>query len=228
MPENFEMTYNVDIVFCIDTTGSMGPVLEQVKKNALNFYNDITNTMNHQKKNISSLRARVVAFRDYKADRDKAMLVTDFFNLPSDNFNFEKCVGSLSPAGGGDEPEDGLEALAYAMKSDWDDAGMKKRHIIVVYSDASTHELGFGKSVTNYPANMPADFAELTAWWGDPQIPGMMNQSAKRLLLFTPDCPYWKDISDNWDKVVHFPSRAGEGLGDQDYGTILNAIYNSI
>ena len=36
-----KMTYNVDMCFCIDATGSMGPVINTVKQNALSFYKDV-------------------------------------------------------------------------------------------------------------------------------------------------------------------------------------------
>ena len=113
---DYQMNYNVDMVFCIDTTGSMYPVLNMVKQNALNFYNDVTKVMTEKAKKIHQLRVRVVAYRDYLADGNTAMRVTDFFNLPEQSAEFEQCVRSLEADGGGDEPEDGLEALAYAMK----------------------------------------------------------------------------------------------------------------
>ena len=37
MASNYQITYNVDMVFCIDCTGSMGNIIEMVKKNALNY-----------------------------------------------------------------------------------------------------------------------------------------------------------------------------------------------
>ena len=40
-----KMTYNVDMCFCIDATGSMGPVINKVKENALSFYRDVTREM---------------------------------------------------------------------------------------------------------------------------------------------------------------------------------------
>lgn len=228
---NFQFTYNVDMVFVIDATGSMGNVIDMVKNNALNFYNDMCAEMIKKNKNVSQLRVRVVAFRDYVADGDEAMLVTDFFNLPEMAEDFERCVKSLTAKGGGDEPEDGLEALAYAIKSKWslpDNKTTKARHVIVVWSDASTHELGYGKGEANYPKNMAKDIGELTAWWGDKQNPGYMDQKSKRLLLYTPEENGWSYISDNWDNVIHFPSIAGEGLEEHDYSEIINTIACSI
>ena len=116
MTDFMTMKYNVDMVFCIDATGSMSPVLETVKQNALNFYDDVTKVMNEKQKSIDRLRIRVIAFRDYLADGDRAMFATNFFDLPAQAREFETCIKSISAKGGGDEPEDALEALAYAIK----------------------------------------------------------------------------------------------------------------
>lgn len=228
MNNNYKITYNVDMVFCIDSTGSMGGVISMVKNNALNFYTDVMTAMEKKCKNIDKLRVRVVAFRDYIADGDDAMMVTDFFNLPTQSEDFEKCVRSIEADGGGDTPEDGLEALGYAIKSKWDTEGMKKRQVIVVWTDAPTHELGYGKTAPNYPSKMAKNFDELTSWWGDCQNGGFINQSAKRLLLFAPNEMHWSTISDTWDNVIHVPSIAGKGLKEIDYTQVIDSISNTI
>ena len=228
MNNNYKITYNVDMVFCIDATGSMGGVIDMVKNNALHFYSDVSDAMAKKSKTIDKLRVRIVAFRDYVADGDDAMLVTDFFNLPEQTEDFEKCVRSIEAFGGGDDPEDGLEALGYAIKSKWNEEGIKRRQVVVVWTDATTHELGYGKKADNYPSKMAKDFDELTTWWGDRQNKGFINQNAKRLLLFAPNGPYWSTISDTWDNVIHFPSVAGEGLEEFDYAQIIDSISNTI
>ena len=43
--EGYKLTYHVDMVFCIDATGSMRHVLDLVKQNALNLYRDIVAEM---------------------------------------------------------------------------------------------------------------------------------------------------------------------------------------
>jgi len=228
MASNYQLTYNVDMVFCIDCTGSMENIIEIVKNNALNFYQDVTGVMEQKHKHISQLRVRVVAFRDYIADKEKAMMVTDFFKLPQEAVDFERCVRSLRAEGGGDDPEDGLEALAYAMKSNWDKEGVKRRQVIVVWTDAATHPLGYGKNSGYYPNGMANDIRELSAWWGGAQQTGFMDNNAKRLLLFAPDAPDWNIISQNWENVLHFPSEAGNGLANLEYEEIINTISNSI
>lgn len=228
MASNYKITYSVDMVFCIDATGSMGGVIEMVKNNALHFYNDVTKAMSAKGKTIDKLRVRIVAFRDYVADGEDAMLETDFFNLPEESADFEACIKSIEAFGGGDDPEDGLEALGYAIKSDWNTEGMKKRQVIVVWTDATTHELGFGSRMPNYPEGMARDFNELTHWWGDAQNRGFIDQKAKRLLLFAPEGPRWTTISETWDNVMYFPSVAGDGLDEYSYEQILAAISNTI
>ena len=228
MASNYKLTYNVDMVFCIDCTGSMDNIIDIVKNNALNFYQDVTTTMEKKNKHITQLRVRVVAFRDYLADGKDAMLVTNFFRLPEEAADFEKCVRSLQADGDGDDPEDGLEALAYAIKSKWDTEGMKKRQVIVVWTDAATHKLGYGAKSEFYPKGMARDMNELSAWWGGAQQKGFIDNNAKRLLLFAPDLPDWNIISQNWDNVLHFPSTAGDGLSDLEYSQIIDTISNTI
>lgn len=228
MGSNYKIKYNVDMVFCIDTTGSMDNIIEIVCNNALNLYQDVRRCMEQKGKHVDILRVRIVAYRDYLADGAEAMLVTNFFTLPQEAEELRKCVGCLVAKGGGDDPEDGLEALAYAIKSKWNTENAKKRHVIVLWTDDDTHDLGFGKSSPFYPKGMASDIRELTEWWGDSDKPGYMDQEAKRLILFAPDMKGWKQISDNWDKVLHYPSEAGDGLKDVEYSQIISAIAQTV
>lgn len=228
MGSNYKMKYNVDIVFVIDATGSMGDLIDIVKKNALNLHKDIETMMGQKGKIIQDLRIKIITFRDYLADGDNAMLKTDFFNLPEDTEIFNETISSITAFGGGDDPEDGLEALAYAIRSKWNTEGLKKRQLIVVWSDAPAHELGFGKSADNYPKKMAKDFNELTQWWGDKDNKGYMDYNSKRLILFTPDLPWWNEIRNSWDNVIHYMSEAGKGLEEVNYKQIIDAIAYSI
>ena len=228
MGSNYKIKYNVDMVFCIDVTGSMDNIIEIVQNNALNLYQDVKACMERKGKHIDKLRVRIIAYRDYLADDSDAMLVTNFFTLPQEADNLKKCVNSLVAKGGGDDPEDGFEALAYAIKSKWNSDSGKKRHVIVLWTDDDAHDLGYGKGSDYYPKGMAADFCELTAWWGDTYEPGFMDQEAKRLILFAPDMPGWKKVSDSWDKVLHYPSEAGNGLKDVEYSQIISVISQTI
>ena len=227
-PDRFKIKYNVDMVFCIDVTGSMDNLISIVQNNALNLYRDVRVCMEEKGKHIDTLRVRIVAFRDYLADGADAMLTTNFFTLPRDADDLRECVNGLIARGGGDDPEDGYEALAYAIRSKWNTKGTKRRHIIALWTDDDAHDLGFGKSSVYYPKGMAKDVRELTAWWGNDSDPGYMDQEAKRLILFAPDMPHWQVISQNWEKVLHYPSEAGNGLKEKEYKQIISIIAQTI
>ena len=108
MGSNYSLKYNVDIVMCIDATGSMDGILDTVKCNALNFYGDLVNAMRKKGKQVNDLRIKVIAFRDYIADGEGAMLATDFFQMPAEQGEFRNLVNTVRAFGGGDEPEDGV------------------------------------------------------------------------------------------------------------------------
>jgi hypothetical protein len=76
------LQYAVDIVFCIDVTGSMNPVLDAVKANALRFYDDVQTNLTEKGKQVDQLRVRVVAFRDFTADAGNARLLRPVRQLP--------------------------------------------------------------------------------------------------------------------------------------------------
>jgi von Willebrand factor type A domain len=220
------LQYAVDIVFAVDVTGSMSPILDQVKANALRFYDDVQRNLTEKGKNVDHLRVRVIAFRDLAADGPAALQESPFFALPAEQEAFAAFVNGLVPEGGGDAPESGLEAVAAAIHSDWTNAGDRRRQVIVVWTDQPAQPLGTGTPPAEYAERIPKDLSELTDLWENEQ--GAMGASSKRLILFAPDGPGWSDISNVWENVVHHPSKAGEGLSDVDYGTIIDSIGNSV
>ena len=220
------LSYAVDIVFCIDVTGSMTPIIDQVKANALRFYDDVQSNLTAKGKNVDQLRVRVIAFRDFAADGAAALDESPFFTLPDERADFSEFVNGLVAEGGGDAPESGLEAVALAIDSPWTTTGDRRRQVIVVWTDQPAQQLDASVLPADIASRVPADFSALTDAWEDEQ--GRMGSSSKRLILFAPDGPGWSDISGVWENVVHHPSQAGGGLSEVDYGTIVDSIGNSV
>lgn len=217
--------YAVDLVMCIDATGSMGPIIDEVKSSALNFYEKLESIMAKKEKMIDQLRAKVIVFRDYWADSPSlAMQCSEFFDLRTQSTDFANFVAGITADGGGDEPENGLEALALALQSNWEKSQdfAKQRYAVVVYTDASAHSLDKGSKPSHYPQDIPKSFDELTDFWAD------MSTPAKRLLLFAPDASPWTVIASSWENTIHFASKAGNGLQEIEMDEILNAIAGSI
>jgi hypothetical protein len=220
------LSYAVDIVFCIDVTGSMTPILDAVKANALRFYDDVQHNLTAKGKNVDELRVRVIAFRDFVADGEAALQESPFFRLPTEQAGFSDFVNGLIAQGGGDAPESGLEAVALAVNSPWTNRGDRRRQVVVVWTDQPAHPLDPTTLPAELRGRVPADFSALTDLWEDAQ--GPLGSSSKRLILFAPDGPGWSDISGVWENVVHHPSQAGGGLSEVDYGTIVDSIGNSV
>lgn len=218
--------YNVDVVLCIDATGSMGPFIDEVKANALKLHGDILAVLEQKDKQVSEFRVRVVAFRDVRCD-DRSIEESPFFVLPDEEGAFASFVNAVIADGGGDAPESGLHALGVALASDWTKAGDKRRHIVVMWTDTSTHPVEEG----SYPAGVSGDVAksldELTEQWDVGQDSLKLETNARRLVIFAPDDPSWNQL-EAWEQVVHYTSQAGKGLSDIDYGAILDAIAGSV
>jgi hypothetical protein len=221
-----KIMYAVDIVLCIDATASMANSIERIKSGARTFYHEITTKMSAKDKVIDELRVRVVVFRDFWVDGKEALKSSTFFVLPAEQEEFCTWMSTIHASGGGDEPENGLDAIATAITSDWSTSAERRRQTIVVFTDAPAHPLEKEPKRFRYPVNMPKNFDELTDLYEDRQ--GHMNHSAKRIVLFAPEASPWNVIGSNWNQAVVYPTKAGDGLSDMDYGTIIELLSNSI
>lgn len=219
--------YFVDIVMCIDATGSMAPIIKEVKDNALSFHEKFLKSMEESGKGAAQVRVKVIAFRDYGYDQD-AMEESQFFVLPDQNKEFRSFVNGIEAKGGGDKPENALEAIALALKSDWTTGGSKRRHAVLVFSDAPALPLGARASAEHYPADMPADIAELAAWWEntDQSFVGTYQAKAGRLIAFVPNAEPWTEIT-TWNRYWPAFSAAGTGLEEVDIQSAIDLMVGS-
>lgn len=89
------LSYTVDIVMCIDCTGSMAGIMDTVKANALKFYPDLKSALEAKDKHVDTLRIKVIAFRDFYADGSEALSESPFFTLPDQQSDFQSFVSGL-------------------------------------------------------------------------------------------------------------------------------------
>ena len=160
-------------------------------------------------------------------DGENAMQMTDFSNYPEEKENIISLLNEISTFSSGDGTPDGLEALAYAMQSDWQPPrqGARRRQIIVVWTDASCHQLGHGKSSMYYDPILPEDFDELTDWWEDEKSERCkMHASTKRLVVFAPRVVPWTTMEEEWDNVIMYPKSAGHGMTESDCRQIVHML----
>ena len=227
----------MDIVFCIDITGSMQPTIDKVKGFATSLYDDLIPFMiKEAHREVKALRVKVIGFRDFFCDGKYALEESDFFKLPEQNQEFKNFVSSLDAKGGGDDPESSLEALALAMKTDWvkisDLNTQRSRHVIVLFTDDAAHRFEEAETYTgvNYPSGMPKSYKELLmAWNGQGDISLSMDKRAKRLIVFAPEESYpWSDMSEDFENAVFLPMTKAEGGEDIAREAIINTIGGTI
>jgi len=223
------LSYAVDIVLCIDKTGSMEPIIDAVKTNALKFESDLQKFMVEKGRPVDKLRVRVIAFGDIYHDKGNWLKDSDFIPLPERKEEFRAFVDSIKAEGGGDEPENALEALALATNSAWTKEGDKRRHLVVIWTDTTAHPLELRStrdaSAAKLPSEMPSTLGGLIAMWNDPQ---KMSKTDKRVVVFAPDADPWSNLYEELVGMVHVPTRAGHGMSELDYQQVLEQISNSL
>lgn len=221
----------VDIVFCIDGTGSMYGVIDSVKENAKRFYQEVANAVLENNSTISSLRIKLITFRDYGCDAD-AMVETDFFELPEDQDLFEAELAKIDPHGGGDTPENGLEALYYAMKSDFY-TGNKDRQVICLFTDTDALDLRARIGQGSYPDDM-VDMKGLQTLWvsgasqqaGDGDV--KLREKCKRMIIFAPSGTKYETLSTQLNRVIFQHVAEDKGLSDVSFDSIVRTIAASV
>ena len=241
--------YRVDLVMCIDGTGSMSKMIETVKSTAKSFYSLFLEAMaKHDPPKAvkdDGLRIKVIVFRDFADSSTKPLEESPFYNLqdPSQDKAFQMFVDGIHHKGGGDAPENALEAIATALKSEWQPLGGRyRRQAIIVFTDTLTYDLNIPdrKSSELYPAGMPRDIKELEDVWenGDQELAPYYSPKNGRLIIFAPSSTGLEGASDSgktiewgrfnsWNRVWYVPVRPDGGCEEVDMQQALDVLVGS-
>ncbi len=130
----------VDIVFVLNVTESMQPYIDAVKQNIINFAQDL-------RANNRDYRLGLVTFEDYVVSKYPDCNCEYRNTMTSDVQKFTGWVGGLHAGGGGDIPEDQLDALAYAASFPF---RPEAQGIIIIVTDAPPHHDGDGSAYTQH------------------------------------------------------------------------------
>lgn len=134
--ESFEPQPNsagttLEMVFVLDTTGSMGGLLDGAKQKVWGIVNDVL-----QKSSHPNVRVGLVAYRD-----NGDSYVTRITPVTQDLDKVYSDLMDLEAGGGGDHPENVRRALAEAVtKAGWSKAGKGLAQIIFLVGDAPPHD----------------------------------------------------------------------------------------
>jgi hypothetical protein len=178
---------------------------------------------------LAQLRIKVIAFRNYEYSSDP-MVISDFFTLPEQQHELEAFLRGIEAKDGGNGAENALEAIAYALRSDdWTTDGYKRRHIILMFTDAPALPLGAHADVSGYPSDiMPADLAQLGAWWEgiDLTQESTYDPRAGRLVAFAPRVEPWTELQE-WNRYwAVYPEVIDYlDLSEIDYHVLMRLIF---
>lgn len=211
-----ENALTVDVVMCIDVTGSMSGIINTVKKNAIDFYDSFNNHCEKAGIRLTGLNSQVVAFQDINVDGDRWMNISETYSLPEQKSEFDSFVNGLRADNGGDTPESGLEALDVAFnKTDWGEDDGYHRQVIILWTDAP-YLVG-----TNYTS---LTVEALKEKWDE-------MPSGRRLILFAPNgtgystnAGDWR-LFDDWKNVIHSTDLSN---GFNNFDHILESIIGEL
>ncbi len=116
----------LEIVFVVDSTGSMGPVLDASKRR-------MTRMLDALRAMVPDARVGIVAYRDHGPGED---YVTYALPLCRDYYRTLNFMQTIEAAGGGDRPEAVHEGLRTATAQTWRDGA---KRVVVVIGDAPAH-----------------------------------------------------------------------------------------
>ena len=168
----------VDIVFVMDITESMQPYVDAVKQNIIQFAQDLA-------ANNRDYRLGLVTFEDYVVSKYPDCNCEYRNTMTSDVQKFIGWVGSLHAGGGGDIPEDQLDALAYAASFPF---RPEAQGIVILITDAPSHHAGDGPDRQGDPAyreHHPDPNADVTDLTGD-KVAAMMQKNGITLYAVAP------------------------------------------
>lgn len=200
--------YHIDLVFCIDTAGSVA-LLEYVKKMAVNFKDNYVAALKEAGKGFTgAMRTKVISFGDERIG--EKMTVSPFYTIPKQEDGFRNFLNNLT-SGGYSESRSAYEALIEAFKSDWvkgtEPAPRFCRWITVLFTDAPAY---------------PEKLADLFDSWNG------LEYNVKRLLIFASEHPSWEDFTEQATLTIYLPSKAGDGLEENDKKDIMAALAENI
>ncbi|HRE19729.1 MAG TPA: pilus assembly protein [Rhabdaerophilum sp.] len=198
----------LDVAMCIDATGSMQNTINSVKSRAKSFSDDLNNALSARGLDkFEYTRIRAVYYRDFAVDKGpvyypgwgwyggKAMVKSDFMEMPSKKDELYTFIASESATGGGDIPESGYECIHEGMTSKWFSKGAnipgttykadEVYPVIVLWTDAPALPVPHANSINSgqYPPEMPQSETAFKNKWNSP---GVIDQKNRLLVQFGP------------------------------------------
>jgi Flp pilus assembly protein TadG len=208
----------LDMVFCIDATGSMQETIDAVTKNARDLQENLNAELAKRSyAQFGGIRVRVNFFRDFGPDQGSADSYAPgiwdernfssnqpplrrskkgrFFELPNERDNFKTFLANEVAFGGGDGPESGFLCLDDAIHSAWAVTGEK------------------GDDLAGHPGKKITTLVPLIVIWTDANALPLDDAWSEKNPYFPSKAPWdMRGLRNDWDN---------DDLISQSYKTLV-------
>lgn len=210
-----------DAVFCVDKSINMDNQIDFISGFVNSFYEMAKSEIQNSITQVEKFRIKLITYGDFNTE-DNAVTDYGFFSMPEQSEElysvFMQLFGNSSSKQEG--YTSGLEALSYAIDSEWTDMSDKMgRQAVVVFSLNKPTNIEETRNLDSYPSHLPKNLLELKQKWEN----GKMSKDKKMLTLF---CNLEKDKSswyplERWDKTIAINT---EDLNDFTNDFILQTL----
>ena len=141
-----------DIVFVIDVSGSMTPIIDALRKNIETFIDSLSRGDANNAAPVKDWRGKVVGYRDIEHAEAEGLPWIEDNPFVRDAVALKAQLAGLRAAGGGDEPESLLDALYKVATTEASPKGAQSEdpnkwryrseaaRVVIVFTDASFKE----------------------------------------------------------------------------------------
>lgn len=141
-----------DVVFLIDVSGSMAPIIDALRKNIEAFVDSLSSGGANNAAPVRDWRGKVVGYRDIEAAQAEGLEWFEDHPFVRDAQALKSQLASLTAEGGGDEPESLLDALYKVASMDASPKGSQSEdakkwryrsdaaRVVIVFTDATFKE----------------------------------------------------------------------------------------
>jgi len=140
-------SFDIDVVFVMDCTGSMGSWIEAGKTQINTIAKNLCSKLEKEYGKTCKPRMAFVGYRDH-CDGPMRLQSIDF---TTDIDAVCRMVGSMAASGGGDTPEDVLGGIQQALSLKWNSSA----RFLVLIADAPCHGKEYHTCDDSYPAGCP-------------------------------------------------------------------------
>ncbi len=141
-----------DVVFLIDVSGSMSPIISALRKNIEAFVDSLSSGDANNAAPVRDWRGKVVGYRDIEAATSEGLEWLEDHPFVRDTVALKAQLAALQAQGGGDEPESLLDALYKVATMEASPKGAQSEdaskwryrsdaaRVVVVFTDATFKE----------------------------------------------------------------------------------------